>query len=323
MTSSSSGDQHLFASGLIYRPSYTVARIPVGPGRKIDTFEFADVAVRYRELANIVEGVTDWDIPDGDMARRLAIKVLPSTTPYVIVQYRTSMGSCRRFGSICYEHRQYRHVATRAQTGIITIRPTGPLGAIIVRLRPEAAARVLGDHMQHFANAKIALGDIFNDGDVSLLQAMVSDAQSSSERIAHVLRFLLANVSQLEVDPAVCCAVASLRRNPALRVRRLAEELDVSERHLSRRFNTIFGESPKQFARFARIEKVLRARSTPSSWADIAYACGYADQAHMIRDFNAIAGAPPEHVLRPPSIEEIRDGIAPLRESISRYLFVC
>ncbi len=84
----------------------------------------------------------------------------------------------------------------------------------------------------------------------------------------------------------------------------------------------MFGTSPKQFARFARIEKALRARSCGSTWADIACACGFADQAHMIKDFNAITGAPPEHVLRLPSIEQQRESPTLQCAPVSRSFFV-
>jgi hypothetical protein len=53
------------------------------------------------------------------------------------------------------------------------------------------------------------------------------------------------------------------------------------------------GRKLKQFARCARIEKVFLERTRGSAWADIAYGCGFADQAHMINDFNTVLGAPP------------------------------
>jgi hypothetical protein len=34
------------------------------------------------------------------------------------------------------------------------------------------------------------------------------------------------------------------------------------------------------------------------AWPDIAYACGFADQSHMIREFKAIAGQLPEDFFR-------------------------
>src|ERR1700756_2143589 len=40
-------------------------------------------------VADLAEAIWDWDIPDGDSATALTIKVPPSTAPYFVVQYRT------------------------------------------------------------------------------------------------------------------------------------------------------------------------------------------------------------------------------------------
>jgi len=249
-------------------------------------------------LAEIVEQIADWDVPDGNLARAITPKALPSTTPYLIAQYRVPMRSDRHFGSTGYRHRQYGHVATALGTGVVTLRPSGPLGALIVRLKPEAAARLIGDRMQEFVNEKINLGDLFNAGEVSLLEEMLMEASDSATRFARIERFLLRNLRQCQPAPVVSRAAQCLRRNPSLRVQRLAAQLDVGERHLSRSFRAVFGASPKQFARVARIEKVLAMRRAGSAWADIAYACGFADQAHMINDFDAIVGETPQRLFR-------------------------
>jgi methylphosphotriester-DNA--protein-cysteine methyltransferase len=47
---------------------------------------------------------------------------------------------------------------------------------------------------------------------------------------------------------------------------------------------------PKQFARIARIDTVLSARSHGAPWLDIACVSGFTDQAHMINDFTTIVG---------------------------------
>jgi AraC-like DNA-binding protein len=127
---------------------------------------------------------------------------------------------------------------------------------------------------------------------------MLAEAPGSRERFACVQRFLLANLCEREPDPVACHAAARLRRDPCLRVRQLAADLGISERHLSRRFQSIFGTSPKCFARAARVEKIVAARRSGASWADAAYACGFADQAHMINDVSAIIGAPPDRAFR-------------------------
>jgi AraC-like DNA-binding protein len=82
-------------------------------------------------------------------------------------------------------------------------------------------------------------------------------------------------------------------------VRAVATELRVSERHLRRAFRETFGISPKAFAQLARFQRALHAARTGGhpSWANIATATGYYDQAHLIAEFRAIAGVTPRTFL--------------------------
>ena len=79
----------------------------------------------------------------------------------------------------------------------------------------------------------------------------------------------------------------------AVRVADLADEVGWSRRHLTERFTDEYGIGPKQAA---RIERFTRARSlleAGSASADVAARCGYADQAHLTREFRALGGCTP------------------------------
>jgi transcriptional regulator GlxA family with amidase domain len=180
-----------------------------------------------------------------------------------------------------------------------------------VRFKPEATAPFLAEPLRCFSNAKVDLGDVFGSQEVELLEDAVSEARTSFERVAAVANFLRAHMCERRPDPMICYVVACLRNNPSRRVHQLAADLNVSERQLLRRFRGEFGVTPKQFARHARIEKVLIEWAHGSAWADIAHKCGFADQAHMINDFNAILGSPPERALLPASAEHssVVDGL--------------
>jgi AraC-like DNA-binding protein len=178
-------------------------------------------------------------------------------------------------------------------TGVATVLPRGPLGMIGVRLKPEAATRLVRERLRHFLGVPIGLDDLFGARRVSLLEEQLSEATTSAERFSHMRAFLLSNLRPYRAESVASRAAALLRRNPCLRVRKLAARLDVSERHLCRDFSAMFGMGPKQFARIARIDRVLSARARGATWADIAYATGFTDQAHMINDFTAILGVAP------------------------------
>jgi AraC-like DNA-binding protein len=288
-------------------PHWARTIIPLGPPQAPRTLDFLDVAGQFPALAHVVEGIVDWDIPDSKIAREFAVTVLPSTTPYVVVQYRKSIASSRKFRDAIVPHRGYQHIVTTVQTGIVSICPDGPVGVVTARLKPEAAACLLGDPIQEFADTKVDLGAVFDAGEVALLAERLAESRCSYDRIAAVSQFLLANVRPHGRDPVVCRAAANLRSNPSLRVGALAAELGLSERHLSRKFNTVFGIGPKRFARIARVEHVLAACGRGAAWADIAYSCGFTDQAHMVNDFNAILGATPDYLFRGPLTGQVRE----------------
>jgi AraC-like DNA-binding protein len=83
---------------------------------------------------------------------------------------------------------------------------------------------------------------------------------------------------------------ASLRR-----VEQLSLACGVSVRGLRRLFSDYVGVSPKWVMRRARLhEAALRADGgEPVDWAELAADLGYADQAHLTRDFTATIGVSP------------------------------
>jgi AraC-like DNA-binding protein len=251
-------------------------------------------------LRDVVEAMADWDIASPHQAQALSFKFTPSYGLHLAVHYRTPMRSTRQFGYSlplrrpCYR----RHFATILETGIATSLPCGPLGMLWVRLKPEAATRLMGECPRRFLGTGVGLDDLFGARRVSLLEEKLLEATSSAERFTHMRTFLLSSLRPNRAESVVSRAAALLRRDPCLRVRQLATRLDVSERHLCRNFAAMFGMGPKQFARIARIERVLSAWARGAAWADVAYATGFTDQAHMINDFTAIVGMSPEELVR-------------------------
>ncbi|MFD5436327.1 helix-turn-helix domain-containing protein [Kitasatospora sp. NPDC127067] len=99
------------------------------------------------------------------------------------------------------------------------------------------------------------------------------------------------------VPPEVGRAWQALRRSHgALPVAELARETGWSARHLQERFRRETGLTPKAAARvmrFDRARRLLAAADPPPRLAELAVRCGYFDQAHLAREFRALAGAAP------------------------------
>lgn len=75
----------------------------------------------------------------------------------------------------------------------------------------------------------------------------------------------------------------------------VAAESSFSRRQVERRFRDAFGMSPSRLRRIARFRLASRQLvARPGlSFAQLAAACGFADQAHMTREFRALSGVPP------------------------------
>lgn len=251
-------------------------------------------------LADLVEDVWDLDIPDGNVAQRLIIKMPPSACAFLFLQYRVPIVSDWTFGMDNILQSMQRHVAVKMQTGFITARPAGPLGAVIVRIKPEASEHVIRGPRTKGLGRKINLQDILSKRALNQVAKDLAAAPHAEARFSLVEDLLLREMRPFSPRTPLMQAAARLRFDPALSIRKLAMELDISVRHLSRGFKMAFGTGPKQFARLARVEKAVAARRDGHRWCDIAHACGFADQAHLIHDFQAIMGAAPEEIFRPP-----------------------
>lgn len=79
----------------------------------------------------------------------------------------------------------------------------------------------------------------------------------------------------------------------------LAYEVGWSDRQLRKRFAAETGLTPKTAARVVRFDRARRLLAgrlragRPAAPADLAAECGYGDQAHLSREFTALAGCPP------------------------------
>jgi AraC-like DNA-binding protein len=95
------------------------------------------------------------------------------------------------------------------------------------------------------------------------------------------------------VHQAVRQAVAS---HGHLRVDALADSVGLGVRQLERQFLESVGLSPKAFLKTARLQQALRGLRAGHAPADVAEDCGFADQAHLAREFRHVAGAPAREI---------------------------
>jgi AraC-like DNA-binding protein len=172
----------------------------------------------------------------------------------------------------------------------------GDQHGIQVNLTPLGARRLLGLPMAQLARQVIALQDVLGALGPRLAERL-RELPAWEPRFALVDAALLTRLRDAApVAPELERAWARLRASDgAISIATLADEVGWSRRHLAARFRDGVGLPPKAVARVMRFERVTRALRTRGggALADIAYECGYADQAHLNRDFRAFAGTTP------------------------------
>jgi hypothetical protein len=217
----------------------------------------------------LVDAIADVDIPDAEAARKLSIKVLPSTTPFVLFQYRAPIGSSREFDGGYHNHGQYGPVPSYVRCGVVTVQAFGPIGVVVVRLKPEAAPRFLGSGMGAFANVKVGLSDMLERGAVRLLEEKLAEARTSIERVTLVTDFLRANLRERDPDPLVSWAAEHLRHNPVRPLKCWAkasassglEKQNTTKSLSSRRKEYVSGATERVFANLRTAAPFLRPRT--------------------------------------------------------------
>jgi len=172
--------------------------------------------------------------------------------------------------------------------------------AVTARLHLGASKVVLGVPASAVAGSVLALEELWGGAAVQRLLDRLSGVSNMIEAVAIIEGAIAERLALAEArDAQVPLALRAAERLVSANVRSVAGDLGVSERHLRRVFRETVGMSPKGFARLARFRHALRIVREDSrlSWAAIAAAAGYYDQAHLIEEFRAIAGVTPRMLL--------------------------
>ncbi|MBW8487558.1 helix-turn-helix domain-containing protein [Actinomadura parmotrematis] len=170
-----------------------------------------------------------------------------------------------------------------------------------VKFRPGGFRPLAGGPVLDLADRSVPAADLF--GDLSALNAAILGAPDAAAMAALAEDFL-DPLLPAEPDPLAADAAEIVERiaaDPSLtRVDEAAALLGVSVRTLQRLFGEYVGASPKWVLRRARLQEAAARADAGRAvdWAALAADLGYADQAHLSRDFTATVGTPPSKYAR-------------------------
>ena len=188
----------------------------------------------------------------------------------------------------------YRAFVAGLQQAPALVRMGGDLDCLHVFLKPGAARALLGVSGPEVASRVVHLADI--DGALcNELVERLGGAGTWPQRFAAVDRVLLRRLRPVTMPDAMAWAWRSLALSHGrMPVHELAREIGFSRRHFGERFISEFGIAPKAAARVFRFERACRLfLRSPRRIVDVAIASGFHDQAHMVREWHALAGCTP------------------------------
>jgi AraC-like DNA-binding protein len=174
-------------------------------------------------------------------------------------------------------------------------RVEGPCAsAITACLAPLGAFKLLGPAVSEIGGSIVGLDDIVG-ADAHPLSERVRSARTWKERGRLLDDFLLDRATHgpqpsPEVSHAWHLLVSSGGKNT---ISGIARHVGWSHKHLITRFKQQVGVTPHLAGRLLRLLRVWRHLKHEQNWVRIAAECGYADQAHLIREFRRFTGTTP------------------------------
>lgn len=188
-------------------------------------------------------------------------------------------------------HSEFQVIDTECQRSVLT-----------VHFKPGGAWPFTGVEAAELRNQDTAADALLGKRALSLRHELIN-ARSPGECFdlmeAALLRWFR---PERVAGPVLNFALRRLHSLPAhTSVTQTASDAGLSERRLTALFRRHVGLLPKSFARVRRFHRVLKRLAADTrrlEWAEVAFDCGFFDQAHFIHDFRAFSGLSPEQYLK-------------------------
>lgn len=188
-------------------------------------------------------------------------------------------------------------------------------------LKPTGVYRFIGLAMSEVRDLRIDLDCVW-PALIAQVKEQLWETSTFAERIPIIASLLRRTVrSDMAPHPDFLNAFAALGVSGGVTVNALSETVRASPRILRRYFDRFAGLSPKQVDRVLRFQGALAdlARRPANSLPDIAMHHGYADQAHLSREFKRLSSVSPGWFRN--NIQSLGDTSLPIWRGLSRDFY--
>ena len=176
---------------------------------------------------------------------------------------------------------------------------------VVVVFQPHAMSTFLNVPTSLFYNQEVSGYDI-ESKNLNELAARIFDCEDNNRCINHIEEWLLSQITDTLSDATyktkrITAAIKQIYIAPATPITELSSIACLSKKQFERLFNSLVGINPKEYTRIVRFQKALEQMQHQSgeiNQAQVAYASGYADQSHFIREFKKFSGYTPTSLLK-------------------------
>ncbi|SDO19284.1 AraC family transcriptional regulator [Afipia sp. GAS231] len=242
-----------------------------------------------QRMAGLIQGMTGYrETARGQFSQREAAPltvplIISLGTPFLIALGREPAAADRQTS-----------FAAGLYAGPVHIVSDGAAECVQVDFTPLGAYRFFGGAVVDLAERMVDIDDVLGRDGRQLRERL--GATPDWQRRFDLLEDFIADRCTYRPSAEIAFAWRRLAHSAGgARIAALAGEIGWSRKHLVDRFRSELGLAPKSVARMMRFHQACRLARTETAhgWAGIAAECGYADQAHLAREFAAMAGESP------------------------------
>jgi AraC-like DNA-binding protein len=250
-----------------------------------------------RPLADFVERF--WHCSDVPSYR--PVRILPTGTLELVINLRED--EVRIYDTLQNDRcvRYSGAVVGGPYKGCLMIDPMQHSSIIGVHFKPGGAFPFLGTSADELTDLHVDLETLWGRRAAELRERLCA-ATTVDRRFSLLEDMLLSRLQQApQRHPAVSIALAAFDRTGGdAAVHDVSRCIGLSQRRFIQVFAAVVGLTPKMYCRVRRFQKArdLVWNIEKPDWARVAVECGYFDQSHLIRDFQALAGLTPVNYLR-------------------------
>jgi AraC-like DNA-binding protein len=150
-----------------------------------------------------------------------------------------------------------------------------------------------------FLNNKIPLRFLLKEEAFEIEEKIASEIDFGSKVNwieAYLLKQLKKRSEWYDFKRVDCCLGGLIRKKGLISVDDLASQAFLSRKQFERKFFDFVGTSPKQYLRTVRFQNAIHQKAVNPhlKMTELAYDCGFYDQAHMVNEFKKLSGLTPK-----------------------------